>query len=71
MVGIIVGRSFNMCLCNGTGGIHIEHSWGIEYHHCPDSNCEFDLSQSEKQYEVWKQKMFEQMEVEKVVQRQQ
>ena len=51
-----------MCLCNGTGGVQIEHTWGIEFHPCPDSNCKFDRNESEIRYEDWKTKMFEQME---------
>jgi len=31
-----------MCLCNGTGGITIQHSWGIETQPCPDGKCDFD-----------------------------
>lgn len=31
-----------MCLCNGTGGITIQHSWGVQFEPCPDSNCDFD-----------------------------
>ncbi|WP_156520684.1 hypothetical protein [Oceanobacillus sp. Castelsardo] len=38
-----------MCkTCNGTGGINTEHSWGITFHPCPDSHCEYK-SETEKQ----------------------
>jgi hypothetical protein len=29
-----------MCnTCNGTGGIHTEHSWGLQIQPCPSTNC--------------------------------
>jgi len=32
-----------MCqTCNGTGGITLEHNWGLEVVPCPSSNCDFD-----------------------------
>lgn len=32
-----------MCqICNGTGGINIEHSWGVHFAPCPNSNCDYD-----------------------------
>lgn len=42
MVQIIAGRGFNMCLCNGTGKVTIEHDWGFHFATCPDTNCSFD-----------------------------
>ena len=50
-----------MCLCNGTGSVGIVEDWGIQYHACPDSNCKHDLTESQKRYEDWKNKMFKQM----------
>lgn len=38
-----------MCkTCNGTGGINIEHSWGIEFHPCPSTNCDYDREKEVK-----------------------
>lgn len=48
-----------MCLCNGTGTINIQHSWGIIYQACPDSNCQFDRVAADKRYEDWKLKLDE------------
>lgn len=41
------------CLCNGTGGIHIQKSFGIEFHACPDSNCMFDKEQADRELEAF------------------
>lgn len=39
-----------MCnLCNGTGGINIEHSWGIHFAPCPNTNCDFDEEKAWKE----------------------
>lgn len=32
-----------MCnLCKGTGGVNLEHSWGLETVPCINTNCDFD-----------------------------
>lgn len=46
-----------MCACNGTGGIHTEHSWGISFAPCPDTDCKHDRVGRQKQYDAWKQKV--------------
>ncbi len=48
-----------MCLCNGTGGINIKKSWGIEFHPCPDSNCQFDREAADKRYKAFLQRLAE------------
>lgn len=53
-----------MCLCNGTGSVAVTNSWGIQFHACPDSSCEFDRHAAEKRYEEWKKRMYYQMEKE-------
>lgn len=25
--------------CNGTGGVYIDHGWGVEVHPCPSTKC--------------------------------
>lgn len=45
-----------MCLCNGTGGIHIKHSWGIQFEPCPDTTCQFDKEKADRAYNDWKKK---------------
>jgi len=46
-----------MCACGGTGGINITHNWGITFHPCPDTNCEFDRNEADRKYEEWKKKV--------------
>lgn len=46
-----------MCACNGTGGIHTEHKWGISFAPCPDTNCKHDRVGKQKKYDAWKQKV--------------
>lgn len=32
-----------MCsLCNGSGGVNKQHSWGAEFIPCPGPSCDFD-----------------------------
>lgn len=50
-----------MCACNGTGGIQIEHSWGVQFHPCPDSNCQFDRTEHERNYNEWKQRVINEL----------
>jgi len=40
-----------MCnLCNGTGGLNIEHSWGIHFAPCP--NCDYDLEKAKNELQA-------------------
>lgn len=48
--------------CNGTGGINIEHSWGISYHPCPDSHCNFDREKAWKETELAMKRLLESLE---------
>lgn len=42
-----------MCkTCNGTGGLNIEHSWGLQSFPCPDSNCDFDNEKAIREQEA-------------------
>ena len=50
-----------MCACNGTGGIQIEYSWGIQFHPCPDTNCTFDKEERERRYNAWKQRVIDKL----------
>lgn len=50
-----------MCACNGTGGIQIEHTWGITFHPCPDTNCTFDKEERERRYNAWKQRVIDKL----------
>lgn len=50
-----------MCACNGTGGIQVEHSWGMSFHSCPDTNCSFDREKHDREYNEWKQKVIEKL----------
>lgn len=50
-----------MCLCNGSGGIQKQHTWGIEFIPCPDTNCTFDNASQEQKYKAWKQRVVEQL----------
>lgn len=52
-----------MCLCNGAGGIKQVHSWGITYHPCPDSNCEFDREQASRDLERIEQEHYAAIEM--------
>ena len=39
-----------MCkTCGGSGGINIEHDWGIQFEPCPDSDCTFDQEKAQKE----------------------
>ncbi|MUV39446.1 hypothetical protein JNUCC1_03324 [Lentibacillus sp. JNUCC-1] len=44
-----------MCqTCNGTGGLAIEHSWGIQFEPCPDTNCDFEVDNSDlERLQAW------------------
>lgn len=35
-----------MCLCKGTGKVHIDLGWGIHFATCPDTNCRFDRKEA-------------------------
>lgn len=50
-----------MCLCNGSGGINKQHSWGIEFIPCPDTNCTFDRKKHRENYDRWKQRVVEKL----------
>ena len=50
-----------MCACGGTGGIQTEHTWGITFHPCPDTNCEFDREKRKREYEEWKQRVIDKL----------
>lgn len=50
-----------MCICNGTGGINIYHSWGVEFAPCPDTNCTFDREESDRRYTAWWNKVEQQL----------
>ena len=48
-----------MCLCNGTGGIQIGHSWGLEFKPCPDTDCQFDKDRADREYQAFLQRLAE------------
>ena len=35
--------------CGGSGGLNIEHDWGIQFEPCPDSHCTFDQEKAQKE----------------------
>lgn len=49
----IYWRLNNMCLCKGTGVVHVINHYGIDFHPCPDSNCTFDKNKADLEYEMW------------------
>ena len=53
-----------MCLCGGTGGVHVNYTWGIEFHPCPDTRCRHNMAESKKRYEDWKKRMQAEMQEE-------
>lgn len=50
-----------MCICNGTGGINIYHSWGVEFAPCPDTDCQFDRQEADRKYKAWWNKVEQQL----------
>lgn len=50
-----------MCLCNGSGGIKKQYTWGIEFIPCPDTNCTFDRQENERRYGAWKQRVINEL----------
>ena len=50
-----------MCLCKGTGGIQTLYSWGVGFMPCPDTDCKFDKTESDRKYEEWKRKWEKQL----------
>jgi len=55
------------CLCNGTGGIHIQKSFGIEFHACPDSNCTFDKGKADREFEAFELRVKRFKEIKQVI----
>lgn len=42
-----------MCqLCNGTGGVTLQHSWGAEFLPCKHPDCDFDRDEAIKETEA-------------------
>jgi len=35
--------------CNSTGGINIEHDWGIQFEPCPDFNCDYNTEKGQQE----------------------
>lgn len=52
-----------MCLCGGTGGIHIRESSGVLFAPCPDSNCTFDREKADREWDEWVAKALEYYEL--------
>lgn len=57
-----------MCeLCEGTGGVNIIHSWGVEYLPCNHPKCDYDREHAIQETEIiikrMKQEIYERLDV--------
>ncbi len=44
------------CVCEGTGKVAHEFKGYMTIHPCPNTSCEFDKDQANRNYEEWKRK---------------